>query len=434
MILLIAVESPLLPHNGDDFLDGIVLFSRDCLSILRHQNIEAVRYRLRLVCRVWDAVLQDEGAHISYMYVDHLHRIQPHCDKNRKIRRIELAPYCTMFGINCGPRCTFPRYLPMTLPPTFEDLQWIEHLQLLRGDFPTKLTMDILDKATRLRALDLQVSDVVKEKLSDVLNHPNLTQITHLSIGSLGTGYGDQQVGPASFPAVQYLSIQISGRLRQKHLLDWKFPSLTSFRLQRKPGPVDLQRERSREDHAFYGLQRFLASHSKQIASLNIEYGHLGYEIGLLANPIDETFWSKFPSLRLFGPGMSLLDNKLVPPPPEVQLESLAILGLPTRPEDNHFRIDPYIDRLVLACSRLRVKKLIMLASWEDMASGSARIGLSRMRGTYVFCLSSSAWPERLFQEAEAKGINVFDINRVPITDPEGQLFLEKLRNPRFRE
>jgi hypothetical protein len=65
--------------------------------------------------------------------------------------------------------------------------------------------MDILDKATRLRTLDLQIL----HKLSDVLNHPILTQVTHLSIGSLGTGCGEQQLGSGSFPAVQYPSIQI---------------------------------------------------------------------------------------------------------------------------------------------------------------------------------------------------------------------------------
>jgi hypothetical protein len=85
--------------------------------------------------------------------------------------------------------------------------------------------MDILDKATRLRALDLQILHVVKYKLSDALNHHTLTQVTHLSIGSLGTGYGEQQLGPGSFPAVQYPSIQISRNPRQEHLLDRKFPS-----------------------------------------------------------------------------------------------------------------------------------------------------------------------------------------------------------------
>jgi hypothetical protein len=422
IILLIAVESPLLPRNGDDILDGVLLFSQGCMSLIRHQNIETLRCRLRLVCQVWNAILKDEGAHVSFLSNHRLHRVPFHCDGNRKIRRIEMAPYCIIFGENCGPRCVFPGDLPKLLQSTFEDFQWIEHLQLsdnCRHEFPTGLITDVLDKASRLRALALKIPYGpygIVESLSDVLNHPTLTQITHLSIGPLGV-YGEQRLGPTSFPAIRYLAIQIWDNPPQDHVLDWKFPSLSSFHVQR--------RSTSREKHLFRGLQRFLTSHGKQITSLNIEYSGLGDGIGSLANPIDETFWSRFPNLRLFGPGSFVLDDNFVPPPPEVQLESLAVQGFQARIfQDDPFRLDPYTDRLLLACGKLRVKKLIMLASWEDMGSRFAGISFGRMQ------LSSSAWPERLFHGAVAEGIDFFDINRVPITDPEGKLFLYRLRNP----
>ena len=194
MFLLAAVESPLLPRNGDDILDGMILFSHGCLSLLRHQNIEALRCRLRLVCRVWNAILQDEGAHISYLYKDRLHLIPLHSDGNRKIRRIELIPRCALLSRYCGARCGISLELEKRLQPTVEDLQWIEHLQLsddVRRAFPTEIIMDILDNASRLRALYLRMSSDMKQNLADVLNHPTLAQLTHLSIGLLGAGYGE---------------------------------------------------------------------------------------------------------------------------------------------------------------------------------------------------------------------------------------------------
>lgn len=415
-ILLIAVESPVLPRPGDDVLDGLILFSWECQ--FRNFVLEAMRERLRLVCRTWNAILENEGVYFGLLHGNTLQQVSFAHKKRQKIRRIESNFFWARPSPDLERRLEESsedreKFLRSS---NMEDVKYVEFLHISTNYNLTnqcELAMDILSRATRIRAVEIHTIYMTPGALNNILDHSAFDRITHFSIIMIGNhGW---QVGRISFPAVQCLRIctRALSLSQEKYIDNWEFPSLTSLML---------HRNYETGESVFDGLGEFVAAHGKKVTSLNIEFTFPG-ELVSLWYPIDDIFWGQFPNLRLLAPGLGALGNGLVPPPPEVKLTSLGIPGmLPLWKNYTPACFDGCIHPLLRACRTLRVKQLVLLSSWDAMAS---KFGAPTPGG---FC--RSGWSKRLFEDAAVDGIEVVDIDRVPVADPQGVRFLEKLRGP----
>ena len=177
-------------------------------------------------------------------------------------------------------------------------------------------------------------------------------------------------------------------------------------------------------ESAFTGLEEFVAAHGRKITNLNINFIKMADDV-ILGYPIDEVFWGWFPNLRIFGPGLGALHDGIIPPSPGVSITSLAIPHTSHQLPYARPNFEAYVDSLLRACHTLHVKGIVILASWNVMASGYT---MTTPEGIHY--LNSSGWTMRLFVEAAAKGIDIVDVDRVSITSPQGVRFLEKLRGP----
>jgi len=407
-ILLSAIESPLLPRTGDDFVDGLMVFSSGCQSQYHYRKVEIVRTRLRLVCRSWNAFLQDVAAHRSFFSCVKLLRIPIRGEGTQNIRRVELADNCILNTCYCLERQPIPRDMKIYGKDATTQTKRVEYLQLpslYSQNHRYEVIMDILNSATRLRALAFGPNDSFRQKF--ILNHTSLKHITHLSVGLFGTYSDGPRTQPFSFPAVRVLFIQIGDYRPREDILLWRFPSVTSLYIKRGT--------HSYGGHLLEGLDLFLAAYGRQITSLYIE-------CKCRRNAVDALFWDWFPNVHLFGIELTAFESTCTPPPASNGLTSLAVRGIKPYCRVDWPRLERCIDPLLKVCREWGIGRLIILTSWDELASVSA---MKSKTTTFYYC--STVWAKRLFHEGIESGLQICDVERVPITAPEGVRFLQKL-------
>lgn len=385
LILLRAVESPLLPRTGDDVVDGLLLFSSGCQSRHYYRKTEIVKTRLRLVCRSWNIFLHGVAAHTSFFFGHTLVRAPIHGGETLKTRRIETADNCILNQCTCLERRSRPHDLETDTEDIATQVQWVEYFQLpvlYSRDLRYQLVMEILDFATRLRALALGPTFLFDGELAHILGHPSVQHVTHLSVGPFGTYSDEHGTQPLSFPAVELLLIRIGDYQTTDGVNSWTFPSLTSLIINRGT--------HHRDRGLLHGLDRFLAAHGKQVTSLYIE-------CKCRREPMNETFWDWFPNVRLFGTELSSVYDK---PRISNRVTSLAIRKIPPYSSADWTRAGRYIDPLIKTCREWGIKQLIILTSWDELTSNAVS-------------------PRELFKEDLERGIRVCDVERVPMTAPE---------------
>ncbi|KIM20931.1 hypothetical protein M408DRAFT_118070 [Serendipita vermifera MAFF 305830] len=273
-----------------------------------------------------------------------------------------------------------------------------------KTDLQIQFIMNVLDNASNLRALQFSDEEVPITKVIRIINHQSLSQITHLAISIGEEGY--ETLDSASFPAVQVLHLNIMNEFVPKSLPDWRFPSITSFSLCRG------------EDYCeggdlFDGLDQFITLHGKRITSMLINYTTMGTDSDSRPYHSKTKFWEWFPNLQLFGPGMGALGS-LSQPPSTIKLTALAICSLHTWGSTIiPYPFDIWVGELLQTCQELGIKKLVMTNSWEIPA--------------HLNVTELSCWPRRLFEEAATNGIQVFDSDGLPATDPIAVRFIEGL-------
>ncbi|KIM20929.1 hypothetical protein M408DRAFT_305897 [Serendipita vermifera MAFF 305830] len=411
MILLPLVESPLFPRSGDNVVDGKAIFSICCHSGWIYDKMEALRLHLRLVCQTWNAILdlKDAGHHLASYDHGYIYRKYRWDEDNRKIRRIESIRPCA----NC---MTEPEGYSQAIGIPGDDTTKLVSLLLFPSweadaDYQLEFITGVLDNAPQLRALEISEHEISRDDFTHIINHHALARITHLSVGLLEAD--SQALGAASFPAVQFLRLEVVNRDPQDHVPNWHFPSITSFYLHR-------DESLKKGGDLFEGLDQFIALHGEKLTSMLIDYTSMGRRDDSKPYHDDKKFWEWFPNLQLFGPAMGALGS-LSRPPPQIKLTSLAIRGLHIwNSSRTTYPLDVHIDELLQTCKNLGIKKLVMTNSWETPP--------------YNDTTEHSSWSKRLFEETAANGIQIFDSDGFPATHPMAVRFIEGLRKDALRE
>jgi hypothetical protein len=421
-ILTLAADSPLLPHQGCDIVDAIILFSSGCESQRRKFEAEATRTKLRLVCRSWDAFLSNRAFE---MLLSSAYTAVTSCSPRNPPQRFEILE---PFDCQCDGACLFSQQLPhlhsmsrgRTLNHTTVDSIWatvpgFESLEvcLVPDDL---LSTTILDRMVKLQALALKPTPSRQKELSILLQHDTILTITHLHLNGMFADALDAVPRDMFLPTLSSLSLDFtrsahavaSARIERTPLNDWRLPALRALRV---GGHVEVE--------LASGLHDFIFKSWPNVTSLYLDFTY-GLWSGR-SEPLTVTsgIWTCFPNLKTFGVGLATLSCASPPPPPSYPRFTLLVDGIWRKDmgeqPDSCRPLVPFIHAL----HDWNPNEIVFLSSWRQMNKCLEK----RRSCGHPF----TVLPRGVVSAIMARDIRVVDIDRVPICDDEGMLFLQTL-------
>jgi hypothetical protein len=404
-ILNIVIESPLIPYLRDDIVDIDSLFSAGCASQRIHRRVEAIRTRLRLVCRAWDASLSNKGV-----------KIITKAFQGYAAHRFEALE---IFRCTCHSPCAGSLFNASRYPEQdANDLANVK-IGIIFNGYPVEL---LLNSSSRLRALHFR-QHPWSTRVNSVLQHHRIQYLTHLQLEPLTEQDMLNITGPINLARLRCLSLKFvtgdftmsnSGpnlsRSETRSLERWSMPNLQTLRLD----------GRLSASSAPY-IQEFISNMPDGITSLYIGLLYGGHSNSRDRPAITSSIWPTFPNLRTFGTTMEILSRAQAPPSSMYQQLSLVTDCIWDESIVGPHRGRPSIGivSFILNLRKWRPSSIILLSSWEEINAAWKK----RQRSTRAV----SMWPPEFFSTALARGIRLLDINRTPVHDEKELPFLQNI-------
>jgi hypothetical protein len=402
-ILNIVIESPLIPYLGDDIVDIDPLFSEGCASQRIHRRVEAIRTRLRLVCRAWNASLHNRGV-----------KIITQAFRGCAPQRFEALQVfrCTCHSPCAGSLLNTSRYTE----PDAKDLASVQ-IGIISNGYPVEL---LLNSSSRLRALHIR-QHPWSMRVDSVLRNHRTRHLTHLQLEGITEQDMRNIIGPIHLARLRCLSLKfttrrfstlisapISSSSETKSSERWSMPNLQTLKLD---GWLS-------EDSAPY-IEEFMENMPDGVTSLYIGLLYVAHSRSSNDPAITSSIWSAFPNLRTFGTTMQILLR--AQPPPSFTYPQLSLV---TDCIWVKFIVGPYPDPTTIGIAsfllllwKWKPSSIILLSSWEEINAAWEK----QQPSTRAF----SMWPMEFFSAALVRGIRLLDINRTPVHDEKGLPFLQ---------
>ncbi|KAG8817878.1 hypothetical protein FRC17_011055 [Serendipita sp. 399] len=271
-ILDLAMKTWLLPGSGNNLIDDILLFNSDCESTMEYRRFEAIRRRLRLVCRSWKQVADehDIGFTISIFRGNAI----PSEAAIRWAKRIQVPS-----DWRCS--CTQCPNISGAASPDMAALVYYMSISPIRG------TVGIDSSSTPDSAQVLVLSPLQRNILPYLQRATSLPNLRAISCDAHGYwGGADTQVQTLfenlthlylkencsaetgiilSLQRLEYLRVGLSFASLSTGIFssigDWAFPQLTTFFVSGQAFVNDNKK-----------LQRFFHSHALTLRNIIIDY------------------------------------------------------------------------------------------------------------------------------------------------------------------
>ncbi|KAG8827846.1 hypothetical protein FRC19_011547 [Serendipita sp. 401] len=442
-----ALETWLLPSAGGDILDSILLFHGECTSVVEYSRVENVRRRLRSVCRVWKAIV--DNLSIDFTLSNFAHETVPSEYYLPRSKRIEFLPKWKCMCERCpwvfsGDRdaslreywrlCKTSPDIITQLKPPFD----AERARIILLDFPGKDMADYVHQAPRLTAFKGTLSNIYRDKGLEIQTIFN--RLTHLTLSDLSP---KEMVSAYQLPHLRFLqvSLQMGPRVHPPQdsyvpLWRWVLPKLVSLVVRGAVNSI------YRED-----LLQFLRSHSSKVEGLVIDYkDYMTQSLHPLRFDTDpfrhflrlKTIGVTFQTLDLFTKFLDSEDEKKAYTAQPIICESLLL-------DDIHKLIGLSQD-LVRVYARLCFRlftlattlfhRIVIIHSWDELVkiyeAYVKQRAMRRARGESIFAIDSELTFPRIFFEIICRAPNLKIVDRdgteLRNGDGEGVTFLEKIK------
>ncbi|KAG8775523.1 hypothetical protein FRC15_000476 [Serendipita sp. 397] len=305
-ILSQVLKTWLLPGNGDNLLDDLLLFNADCESTLEYTRVESIRRQLRLVCRTWKG-LADE--HNIALTISDLRDISiPSKSDISRARRIQFPSTWKCICKRCPHQfgsgsvvATSMAYQTTTssLRGTRKEVTLPFKPERARVILLKPLQRDILDYLQHtpcLSAFAAHINEFWEGKEPQI--HTLFAGLTHLCLSTTSP------VGPAITLHLQHLKFLDIGFSKDSlskgtlsRLESWKFPQLTSLRI---GGIIDATSSDK--------VSAFSRSHATTLENLITEHTFVLDGVPL-PRIIDFQLLGGLPRLKAFGISILTLDQ-----------------------------------------------------------------------------------------------------------------------------
>lgn len=423
MILSLAVDSPLLPHQDGDVVDLMTLFSSACRSQRNHIASEITRTCLRLVCRTWNQFLKDQGVQLVLSRVSNP---DPSWGLHEMAQRLEIL---TNIECQCGIGCHFtgkvlPSFNQQRIsygyqgPKTNYRVDSNSLLRLMEVIVArSSIELNLLDRMPYLRALEFIQP---QNGQANFIQRRSVRNLAHLQLKAITATTLDDVVGNVSFANLRSLSIDFESTSDQTNyqpphctpIDKWHFPVLRTLRI---CGHIE-----RRISSSVLALIR-----QPRPALYSVYFDFTYAETANESTPfaITPSFWTSLPNLRVLGVGLPTLENEPSLPPPMYPQFTLVMEGIRRRPHIPSTR--PVLTGSYSLIPILQVlhewnpNEILLLSSWADMSSS--------LRQQKSSDPSAAVWPRTFFTALMDRGIKMVDIDKRSISDDEGILFLQTL-------
>ncbi|KIM24614.1 hypothetical protein M408DRAFT_26906 [Serendipita vermifera MAFF 305830] len=384
LILTFAARCPLLPRSYLTFTQEQCLFSSQCDSACAAQRFIHDMVILRLVCRLWDAIILEIRPSVVYcnpedMYTKLLpshepRRIRGNLDEPLEAQILEEAH---RFEIWKPGKCTMGKACPLNAsifhrePTGRADMSSLtitalKNVQVFRVPYypngPDHFSL-ALTSMPKLKVLSVGRRNL--KLFNVILEHPIRFQLTHLDI-HLYREHMNKLVQPITFPLLQVLRISFTfpttADPRGLCLSTWAIlPSIHSLHIR-----ANLRASNIDE------LVDLLTLVGPRLTSLWLAIDSYRSRFYTWFTP---TMWNFFPLLTTLGPGLSLIGSDLAPPTYEVDFTPTTpgllklIMGFTGRVREmSQDSSSPSpIGEFIKRCTRLHITKIGFLRTWVEM-------------------------------------------------------------------
>ncbi|KAG8828342.1 hypothetical protein FRC19_006440 [Serendipita sp. 401] len=438
-VLPLAFQTWLLPNDGGDVIDGILLFADRCESVVEYTRIENTRRRLRAVCRIWKAIVDNLDIDVTSSDF-----------KDSKIlvefnfflsTRIELR---SKRRCNCK-RCPEPwgdpamppkehRRIPSTSPHITVRNQSLFHssrAQVYFLDLPPRDMTENIRFTSHLAAFEGCLGDLDYQKGLKV--ESVFERLTHLSLSL----WPDEMNAVYQFPHLRFLQVTlymdwISGYAKDSHipLWSWVLPKLVSLIVR---GSIS---EPYTDD-----LLKFLQSHTSTIENLVLDYQYDG-GMDIQSYRVDGDLLRQCPRLRTLGLAMNTLSSIMedlgmegekrmlaAAPVPTPICESLLLDNIITLVGLDGGLLQSHADQCVRICTSPAAlfERIVTAYSWEELYNLCERRMAPRKRVNGII-VKQLASPIALFETIYKSDIKFVDREGIELREGSGMRFLERMR------
>ncbi|PVF95974.1 hypothetical protein CPB86DRAFT_787533 [Serendipita vermifera] len=296
-ILRHAIASPLLPFTEDgklstDLIDNLQTLSADCRHYRMYRDVtQATIERLRLVCRAWADFLRNDTKDCALTDLDSNNYTSK--EMNEHARRVQLwnSALCV-----CSTNCEFAQEKWI--------IDWTDEMnkeQFLRSRIPNVeilildpliiASLKFLEPLSNLVALSLHADTYVKVtwRMNELSTYA--TNLTHLNLDYVieTSRFLSEEI---THPSIRFLSLRMEyqyGIFEHRKILNWKFPSLKTFRIHGVLHP----------EHGD-SIKEFLSHHVNHLTGLDMEYRLFDGDT-YIPGHIPSDLWNICPVLTSFG-------------------------------------------------------------------------------------------------------------------------------------
>ncbi|PVF95972.1 hypothetical protein CPB86DRAFT_875318 [Serendipita vermifera] len=274
LILQYAVASPILPFVNEnrlstDLIESLHLFSTKCHHYRNYRDTTlSTLERLRLVCRTWANLLQDNSRDFALSDLES-HHFTPE-QTNKYARRVHLWTWtvCGCMTFREMEMCDYNRGLStIGWKHKSEDEQSLQRLipnvRILLWDWPSFPSLKFLGPLSNLTALSLDCDKYADHAWSLEQLRVYTPRLTHLHLKHLNE-MSRLLSEKFSHPTLRYLSLEIQhcyDMTSCQDILNWTLPALETFRIS---GVVHPQHTGC--------INTFLFRHAKNLDGLDISY------------------------------------------------------------------------------------------------------------------------------------------------------------------
>lgn len=438
-ILSMLLRTPLLPQDDVTIAESLAAFSYDCDFDNLQRELCRVSTVLRLVCRSWDRLVQriHPTVVIANLNTQYVKSVPIHVlpallikgNPNPKLQNAQRLEIWTPFECNCGQECrsalpsrTVERLQKKEIPigrsssNPFNPAQDLIRLEVINAKhyMGIESPISLLDRTPNLKVLSW-AGEWTDAFFKTLIRHRIHQNLTHLKI-SLLWDHIHSLGSIVPFPNLRFLHFSILDRgfdatarkSNELGLENWAaFP-----RLQRLHLRLYINQLQSRKDD----LVAFLKAIGTNLSGLIYDvYGNASIWF-------EPDLWDLLPSLTEFGVADNLITSE--PPPPPSTMKPLNLIYRFSDRADEITDISPentMVDQFIDVCKQWRTEKMTMLQSWREaeiMMAEPIDEHSEYVIGTHV----------EFYERLAALGVVISDRDGVSIGEPEGQRFLEALK------
>ncbi|KAG8817877.1 hypothetical protein FRC17_011054 [Serendipita sp. 399] len=419
MIFTFALRTWLLPDEYSRLVDDLLLFDNGCTSYAEYKRIEDIRRQLRLVCKLWNAILCDAGIRLtisnfhdlalpSLPTLSHAMRVDPPAQNSCTCRK--KCPHNPRTWVTLA---ATPDGSGGSLDSVLKAPGNARVILLPRNSQFRNTILDALSYARRAHSLGCDSSflrEIQAPRLQNLFK-----RLTHLSISVLSTI--DMTLAP-HLPRLRYLQLGLNLRHALPEsgcvpLSKWKFTQLTSLVLE---GFII---EACHKEILQFGL-----NHSTFLKNLILRY-HI-YCNGYNRSPrIEIPHLRQFRRLEVLGVDLQALNESVIfedlSHPSHLSLLLSDCIDLYSKNRDWLMCVAGQCVRLCTPPVSL-FDQVILLQSWDQVYHHWDAVIGRGMAWRRSFSPAST-----FFEELERQGIRIADRNGVGLQDGDGRKLLERL-------